>query len=647
MPASATFERLNKKLPFADISIQQIADVIAAEDPDYKFPVGFWLTVLTEKPNQKLHPLLNRPLPFWVSVFNRWQDLRRQRKARETVDEKTFRQILGLPGTYADNIIKLFTPPGTSNIHMLIFLTTGVLFSRFIVRYVKIKFVLGLFDFNDAGALDKAQFTLFLGSFVRALGLAFVVTPLAAADLKQVAERRFERIGAIAEWKADQLEATAVTEQGLAFSIIYEWLCGDLSDRDALALPYKLAICRLCPEEVNGAAVADDFWGAKEDGFSLSHRRPVTIPDAMVKCPKHGEDLSRCQLLDKNHVIIARDALLEASKKDPFGLSNRGLDQLLKELGRRASEDFKDNLVQALWTLGGQQQGGSKKGGPEMLEPLLRLLCPCAQPRHILKFEQWLETYDLFVEDTQEVTELEQSLAVYRQNTAKPVLPLDDFLALQREFDAIDKHGTGYVDAWDLQRRWFWTVEDANVAVEKGDISMHGQDVDGKIDKHEFLVLMCPPEYRLPSMTGIAREMFGKILDHQVNLKKSRVVTRSSTFKGGPDAFRSGDGSVVDISEVVLPDLPQSLMVEWTHVFNRLDRDSDGMVTVLDLQASKMFAPPVAAAVARVINDDDDATTFDYDAFLEKAARAHGYKIRLSEAITRTLTRPRTREKAN
>merc|ERR1712194_228939 len=88
---------------------------------------------------------------------------------------------------------------------------------------------------------------------------------------------------------------------------------------------------------------------------------------------------------------------------------------------------------------------------------LLHRLCPKAQPKHLCMFESWCEEYDSLLETQDSIADLDQALGIYRENQAKPVLPVSQLQQLKDRFARLDVQCCGAVDlsavAEDLELR--------------------------------------------------------------------------------------------------------------------------------------------------------------------------------------------------
>jgi len=524
--------------------------------------------------------------------------------------------------------VELFgSPPGPKpRMSLLVFITAGVLLSRLMTRTVKLRFIFGLFDWDDSGALDKPQFVLFLASFVRGLAPVFGVSGHlpCTSSLRRTAERCYVRIGAVARRFA-AADAGEAGEAGgaLPYDTLEQWLCGELSDQDCLALPYKLAIERFCRTQMQmpTSAMADEFWAGQPGGFRLSHSEPVVIPQVMQVCPKHDDDVKMCTYLRRPTVILAREMFCHATRAGRIRLNEDELEQLLQQKGLDASFAVKRSLLEALEQLAGSLRPGDSVQDIQLFD-FFQLLCPCAQQRHLLMFESWCNEYTEFEEEHMAFEKLEGCRHLFQLNSRKPTLSQSELQELEGEFERLDADGTGFIDVGELQRGWNWSKELASQAITTFDSSQ-----DRCIDKQEFLQMMCPPGYKLPVKDDtFGCEVIGRLLDAGLHQQQQQLDSGAVLHRKGTN------NEMMPTPPSALPEVPPRCLRRWSEFFDSLDSDSDQRVTVKELEASGLVSTEVAEALVRLI-DHTSKLRFSKDAFLAAMCRDHGYRMKLSDGL--------------
>merc|ERR1719343_730885 len=92
----------------------------------------------------------------------------------------------------------------------------------------------------------------------------------------------------------------------------------------------------------------------------------------------------------------------------------------------------------------------------------------------------------------------------------KPILPAEDILSLKKRFQDVDRDGSGFISAEELQPELGVDMDSVRELLAENDISG-----DALLDEDEYIQMMCPPDYRLPQMSGLARDLLGKVVSYQ------------------------------------------------------------------------------------------------------------------------------------
>jgi hypothetical protein len=397
--------------------------------------------------------------------------------------------------------------------------------------------------------------------------------------------------------------AGSQAQQMLKYSTIQDWCCGSLSDVDPMALPYRLAIARFCPER--DGDVADEFDEALFD-FRLSHSAPVPVPTEDLGA--HSKDMP-CRA----EVLLVRDVYRHCVTYRRFRLANQELLELCPNMPngmpiwRRLGKAL-DALSEESWLHGGVEQSS--------LGDLLQKVFPKAQTKHLRMFEAWCSEYDSLSDSRVACCELEQAAAVYANNELKPLLPVEDLEVLEREFDRLDCSRNGYILPMDIVRGWKWTEEQAIETVAAHDI--HGL---GRIEKTGFVKMMCQVEFRSPEMNGVGRELFGELIASQAAGMRLDLNTRESQY-----SVTAGDqpllGTLFVPPTTALPEVSEAAWAQWNAVFDSLDKDGDDQIVTKDLLEAGLLSEPVCHSVIRLIDPEVEGS-FSRLGFLQALLRAH------------------------
>jgi len=663
---------MSRKLSFMEVTLGQVEDAMKSVGlPGYDLHMPFWTVILSGRPPVSFRSMENRTLTFWVKAFNKWVELRRNEKDIY-VNGFQLQEMILISKEHLRQIAHLFDPEGgrrlaegmnNSNMnHLRIsvpeLLMAGVLMSRLITSRHKLSFLFGLADDNDTGCLNKRQFALFVRTFICALGAAFAVKeddrPTKGeidrmveglyARLSKGACRRIQKMIEVGDDQTKQAvlhaiklkaatkldcpsrtmgsvietfkSAVKTTEQTLPYEVLRSWCYGQDSDKDPLALPYKLTIERFCPNRI--CELVDEYDDNLRE-FKLSHFEPVPVPQDTTVV-QGGELLTRAE------VMLARMQYELCKENKYWTVEVKELDRNAKEWGISVTKRFQACLCCAIEAVHNVTRGDESSHVPGELIDIFRKLCPEADPKHLRMFNSWCEDYDELLAAKTQLESIAQAERTFQRNSQKPVIPLCELNVLEAEFKKMDHSGRGYIDVEDIARVWGWTDQMARETMEAFDCIG-----DGYLDKGEFFKMMCPENYRLPEMAGDFREILGKLLTSEANIKRSSFAADSSRFEQ-IDAMAnnrrpSSRGTAVPkpakpAPSSIFPEAEEELCRQWTNLFDTLDIDNSGCINVQELRNSGLVSRDVCESIAAVV-DPEDKNGFTRAAFMQAIARAH------------------------
>lgn len=539
------------------------------------------------------------------------------------------RDCMFLSNAHLKNVIRLFDREGfmrmelaasssdsLSKVHIPVgpLLSAGIMLSALISTHHKLRFLMSFADRNDDGALSQEEFTRFLKNFTLGLGGAYgapaAVLPT-RADIATVAGRLFKRILAITK------HGDGVPCDALPFEKIQEWCIGTVSDEDPMALPYRLSFERHCPQRV-GNDLMDEF-DTSLSNFTLTYTSPLPVME-------DSSDVHSGDLLTRAEVILARDVFTHAKGIGRLGLTKAEMHKFVVEAGRggdttaRKMLEGLDKLVKLFCKPAiMMQHGGAPTTDRVGLFDYFRALCPQARPKHLRMFDVWLEEYTDYQHEVEELHDLTEGVKTFVNNDNKPVLPPEEQKRIEEEFNRLDVYGKGFVSLHDVVRAWHMDMEAAMHTI--GQYSSSG---DACLDKESFLRMMCPDTYRLPTMAGFAREVFGKVLFQEASELEASVEQTQNRYA----RRASCPEPLASLPLSALPVVPSDTLDRWNDVFDDLDRDDDDRVQVRDLECSGLLSTTVCYCIARLI-DPGDKTGFAREGFIAAMCKAHGYRRKL------------------
>jgi len=377
-----------------------------------------------------------------------------------------------------------------------------------------------------------------------------------------------------------------------------------------------LAIQRFCPTRHRD--VSDEFEDRMQS-FALSHSIPAELPP-MTKTP------SGSKVMTRKEVLMARDLFEYAKRCDNFRIDqeDRELARMMKQRNWRVDSDVNHHLkrkwyLEALAKLGEMRERHSSANDRTSFFDYMRALCPHALPKHLRMYEVWCMEFDGMKEDQEKLLSLKEARDSFLENQRKPFLPDEQVNMIKRQFADIDFAKTGLITRDDIVQGLNLSAEAAAAAFDAFDVGC-----DGFIDVDEFLRMMCPPEYRLREMGGLARDVFGRILIGETDRQNLKLEDLQSKYLATPKG-----ASCLRAPASALPEAPQEVMNQWNEVFDSLDTNDDNRLTVKDLERSGLLSSSVCRAVVALI-DPSDPEGFGREAFLESIALCHGYRFKRS-----------------
>lgn len=648
---------LKRKLSFVDCSIEEIRDAITSEDPEWRFHTIFWNTILRGTPSPSFRHVQNRTLSFWVKAYNLWQEQGgwNPRKVPQMVNVHQLSKImLGIRlRVEISGLVRLFDPEGWRRIEVTGFtdmslervripmaevMTAGVLASPLIAAKHKLRFIFGIVDWDDTRCLDEQQFAAFIKNVIRGLVAVFGIRQEEEAvpssdHIARISRRLFERISAMASRRLREIYAAGSLEikhfmrkaaldrmrpatapvimetqhpfadsfklrHTLRYAALEKWCCREY--KDPLAVPYALAIERFTS---TSGDMPDEFDKGLDD-FFLSHSSAVVVPEEVPL-------LHSSVMLTRAQVILARQVYQFCRERRSWHLSNDELESLVK---LETTDPIFKRFAKAFLEIDKIECRILHGSFNRDFVYLLRKLCPLAHPKHLRMFQGWCDEYDDLMDEQNLVSTSEDVLQTYEDNNQKPILPMSEVLCIKREFHRIDQTNQGFISASDLSREWDIDMDTLHETYAQLDVSG-----DGFIDLQEFMVLSCPPQYRLPEMDGQARELFGELLVAESTSLSEEHKAKELQYS---DLNSCSVGKVHETPESLWPEVDDSIWNGWNAVFDSLDGDKDDLVVLADLQASGLLSHKVCCFVVSVV---DPAHKFGFTrrGFLNAMLRAH------------------------
>lgn len=626
LPATVTDEGWDKRVSFVggvtmrlvDQATQRVARVLG-------FSPVYWNAILTQQPSSTFRSLSNRSLPFWVHCFRKWRAWRIQHRfCGVFLTGEQLQDALGFPPpsmlkiaalfdwknaseTFRGQRLKYGVQHGWSNarISILELLASGVFVSKSISAAHKLTFLLGFVDHDSTGFFDVQKFELLLLGLIRGLGAIYAIP---ASDVPspsmvhRVAHELFQRIDDACATQRGHRAGSGHLRQGELTC----WWSGRLLEDDPEFAPLQLTLMRFCSSRADNTA--EEGCDELQQQFTLSY-------DTTCDEGADTEDVPAAMLLTRSQVLLARE-VLEYTRSVDY---EPELAKIFEIVAKSKVDDGKHIAVRFGQALRELNHHAWLHGGADLahdMDEFLHQLCPQALPKHMRIYHEWLDKYDEFTANADTHTAAEDALSVFRQNDQKPIWPRREVREIELEFQRLDRFNCGYLSADDLVSGWGLECDAAEDAVrnyggQRGAISLQG-----------FLSMNCPDEYRLPQMSGDARNIFGELLLWQAT-EHRRQKEDTENFLSGKTLVKQ---SVAARPGGILPPTPQELIDAWTLIFDSLDHDRDGQVNITDLLDDGILSVETAHEVGHIL-DPDGATMFTLDTLLASMSKARGFRF--------------------
>jgi len=618
-----TPSQLKRQLSFVSYTIDDVDRVIQAEEEGMDWFRHLWHVVLVQPPSCRI--LAHRSLPNWVAIFNRWQASAKNNDGvpLEFMGSFELQDLLSSPATRVQEIVRLFDPKGHAKLHLMKtqhehskvrvavkpLIAACVMMSQTLTNRQKLRFLFGMFDLTDKGGLSEDEYAVMMQTLFRGLAAAFGMALAkellpTASKLQEVAKKVFARIRRRAPSSAGELP------EFLPNSLLDDWHLGKTFD--PFALPFAFFVERF---SIDHDAVDPDMFNEEAKMFKLSHSKPVDTPLEAIIVSTDSNYLSRFE------VCMARQIYEYCHATGCFTLSHDELEQGIKKsidvelwCGRlsRAMEEI-DSL--------------RGTGGRCDLNGFLKRLCPKATLAHIRMYHSWLEEYDQMQAERARLERAQEVLSVFRAYCAKPVITERIKNELSLDFAKMDRNGNDRISTADLR-----AAMEVGTRTAKSMMQYFDTDGDGVVDHDEYLVAMCPAEYRMRAGDAYVDDIFGVLISSEVARLEKHVVETERLFAPKKVTEHPRRRPTV----VVKTQVPDAVWQTWNKVYDLLDPDKTGLVSRLRLRRSRLLCPDSCDFTFELLADleeeeheeDTDDTGFSREQFLAKMLDASGFRLR-------------------
>ncbi|CAK9003479.1 unnamed protein product [Durusdinium trenchii] len=135
--------------------------------------------------------------------------------------------------------------------------------------------------------------------------------------------------------------------------------------------------------------------------------------------------------------------------------------------------------------------------------------------------------------------------------------------------------------------------------------------------------MMCPDGYRLPSMQGQDRDVFGMLLQGSIRHLTEEISKEEDLFAETDRRTSRSGRRLKPMPFSLLPELPDATWSYWNELFTRLDADEDDHVRERDLLREGLLSQEVARRLMAII-DPEHPDSFTRRGFLTACLKASG-----------------------
>jgi hypothetical protein len=634
---------LRRSLTFVDATTEQVVKAVVAQDEQLgldeaplpaPFRARFWYTVLTkERYSHSCFPA--RDLQFWVSAFNQWA---RDRKASKQIAKsydvslESLKGLLGISSKDACKMGCLLRPElqkpfsiterwlKETTVSFLFALIGGVLLSPKTTTEGKLRFIFALFDLDDSEELSQTEFEMSWRTLYLAISRIFRVSGHDEVTAEAINGWATVIFDTIASWDHDK-QMNVLTYRDL-HSFIFS---GD----SVYAVPWKLLLMRFSAER-DGNVISEAF-DDRVGTFVLSFKEPQDM-DLRRTCPQGHVLYKDCHFLSREDCIAVKTVFFYVVVRDHGDPSERAwftCDNAPPVSIAALVETAEDGLVDVpdLARNNIARVLRRKKGDGKLdLVEFLKVLSPCSTERHLEMYMSWCRLHDRFMEAETDVQSFSGYQAQLEEYLNLPLLPRNEQDQILRLFEKADIEGRGHLFIDELVANQI-VPDDLADAV----LKLHDLNNDAVIDKEEFLLMMCPCEYRVldfttskhhhagPAFVGKAKPVTASeatkyfrtfiASQHQTaaaTVKKHghRKTETSYALAQVTNSGARGSLDATDTPIAMRKKPPHGKVQRWSATFHALDRNGDGKIDRTELV--RLLGTEMASTLLRELRDVAD-----------------------------------------
>jgi len=272
------------------------------------------------------------------------------------------------------------------------------------------------------------------------------------------------------------------------------------------------------------------------------------------------------------------------------------------------------NLPEQYWALVAKALKDLKYSttGRVDIAAFLQKVFPSAQPKYLRMYVAWCHEFDELQELIDRFESVDKLAKRFLGNSAKPIIPNDEYDVLESNFDVIDWARVGFVTAQDIAVNW-------DLGIDTVILSTYGITNPHRISKKDYLEMACPGEYRLPQMDGKEEEALGMLMLSKAARMKREISEKQNL---SPEIRTK---KIASIPADAMPEVDAATWGFWNQLFDDLDRNGDNLIQKAELIAAGRICSEVCTFLVMTL-DPEHNKAFSRRTFLSAMLEAYQYR---------------------
>uniref|UniRef100_A0A0G4I4Z3 EF-hand domain-containing protein n=1 Tax=Chromera velia CCMP2878 TaxID=1169474 RepID=A0A0G4I4Z3_9ALVE len=490
-----------------------------------------------DTPLPDLGTLTDLPVKEAAACFQRLMEL----KGTCTITRKDCAYVYQADERTVQQLFNIFVSPNeddTSRVNALHILSAMVLLSGKISGNDKLKFLFILMDWDNSRCLRFTEFVTLVRVCAEALNKLFIFRvnkSRVVSEANSFAQEVFEAI----DRNKNELIELAEFAAWVDFEPVIQTIMRKFTNNTIPRERFDLYWDSEAAKKTKGKYSAE----------SASHHNAFY-------CTHHA---ANCKVLDRMEVKMLLGLFKSLDKSKTGNISYSDLSDCLRKKASTVVGTRQRNTLQNLKIFAGLIAETMKHGtwtGSMEFSQLLKLVAPCSTPKHMRAYLRWaFEAEPLLMlsyspnggDPTQRELAESQGNGSKKRDAyvLKPPLPEENVETIKKMFHSLDKDNSGLIELPELEGLTQFGTSVAQV-IKRYDLSG-----DLCLSLEEFLIMMCPDEYRIPNSYEEYLQIFQWCIDNDDGFpgktassssSSSSSSASSSSLAGPPDVSKLGQG---------------------------------------------------------------------------------------------------------